>query len=144
MIELGTFNKNVFNEIINNPENWRGYTCGSPAEGMPYKDISNTEFILKILKDWYDIKRIKWAKAHKMPPKTGISLHQDGKEGENCHVIHMVAKTNSNVIFCLNDEFLKMEEGKVYEIDNTLPHYVKNNGDTDRIHVMLVLEGYLK
>lgn len=65
----------------------------------------------------------------------GISVLQN-------HRIHIPIYTNDDVIFTIEEETLNMKKGQIIEIDNTLMHDVKNDGDTVRIH--LLVDWYVK
>lgn len=55
----------------------------------------------------------------------------------NSHRLHLPIKTNSEVIFNINKEDYHMDEGIWYEFDNTKMHYVSNNSNENRIHLMV-------
>ena len=75
----------------------------------------------------------------KLPPRTGIHAHVDSGDVETDHI---VIETNS---MCMNwwiDESGKecsmhMEKGKRYKVNRKLMHWAVNNGETDRIHLLL-------
>ena len=45
--------------------------------------------------------------------------------------------TNPNVIFNINDQARVFEEGECYEINNLLKHSIVNDGETDRINLIV-------
>ena len=140
--ELGTFETNLFDDYVKDCSCWRSYLNGSPAVGIQYLKITDIEIIKKILSDYYDIEDIKWVKLHKLLPDQEILPHSDPPEGRtNAYVVHLVLKTNNKVIFHLDGIDYKLKKGRIYQIDNTKYHYVKNEGNSDRIHIMVILYG---
>jgi hypothetical protein len=51
--------------------------------------------------------------------------------------IHIPLITNKDVLFTVFNNTINMEVGNWYEINNSLPHSVKNNSNTRRIHIIL-------
>jgi hypothetical protein len=143
--ELGTFDTNIFKSLIDSSEGWGTYPNGSPAHGMYTKTIKDQYDVKRILARYYNIDAFKWIKIHRLRPDQEITLHSDPTNSrENTHVVHLVVSTNNKVIFNLDGEDREFKTGHIYEIDNTKPHYVQNNGDTDRIHLMAIVYGHLK
>lgn len=79
-----------------------------------------------------------------------ISVHKDNEDylgNENkglygiCHRIHIVVNTNDKVLFNIDGEYKHFEEGSIYELNNLKPHFVLNNGNTDRIHIVMDIIG---
>lgn len=56
------------------------------------------------------------------------------------HKIHVPITTNDRVTFFIGDEGHRLEVGKAYEVNNLGKHAVRNEGATDRIH--LIFEYY--
>jgi hypothetical protein len=54
--------------------------------------------------------------------------------------LHIPLQTNSEVNFILDDERLPMQTGECWYINANLYHSVQNNGDTDRIHLVIDCE----
>jgi hypothetical protein len=52
---------------------------------------------------------------------------------------HIPVQTNERVSFFVNGEKIPMHEGECWYLNLSLPHEVKNEGDTDRVH--LVIDG---
>ena len=50
---------------------------------------------------------------------------------------HIPIVTNENVLFFVNDEVKNMQVGECWEINNSHFHSVENNGDTERIHLLI-------
>ena len=52
--------------------------------------------------------------------------------------IHIPIETNDKCLFTVSDETIHMEKGTMWEINNsTKIHGVKNDGETDRIHLLI-------
>jgi len=83
-----------------------------------------------------------------MPAHTEIKPHVDsGGYSTEGHRIHFVVQSNPDVSFGVCDSGsdcvrLNTDEGTVFELNNRLKHYVKNESDQDRIHLVVdVAEG---
>lgn len=90
-------------------------------------------------KDVQNIIRVQFAK---MPAHSEIKPHVDsGGYSEKGHRIHIVIASNPDVTFkvCERSTCLKLhtEEGLVFELNNRLKHFVKNDGDERRIHMVV-------
>jgi aspartyl/asparaginyl beta-hydroxylase len=53
--------------------------------------------------------------------------------------LHFPVCTNEKVHFFANDALLKMKEGECWYVNVNLPHRVQNEGETDRIHLVVDL-----
>lgn len=74
----------------------------------------------------------------KMPPHKNVGEHRDSMDYLGAVRRHHIAiKTNEDVIFFVNKESKNMRVGECWEINNSLFHSVKNNGDSERIHLMI-------
>jgi len=77
----------------------------------------------------------------KLDPQSDINIHKDGNKAATFpHKIHIPIITNPDCIFFVNPTTYHFEEGKAYEVNNLAQHYVDNQGDTRRIH--LIFEYY--
>lgn len=77
----------------------------------------------------------------RMRPGGVILPHQDVQPAAKWpHKVHVPIFTNDKVIFRAGDEHRHLEEGVAVEVDNMGVHAVKNEGDSDRIH--LIFEYY--
>lgn len=57
---------------------------------------------------------------------------------KSVHRIHIPIFTNPQCLFTVAGETIHMQEGEIWEINNDAKmHSVVNNGDTDRIHLLL-------
>lgn len=81
----------------------------------------------------------------KLSPGAGINIHRDIRhEAANIAVgrvrLHIPIITNDKVTFFVGGEKIKMVPGRLYYVNFSKLHYVKNEGDADRIHLVLDLE----
>lgn len=70
----------------------------------------------------------------KIPPGGKIHRHTD-ETGKR--TIHIPIQTNPKAVIEIDGERVHMAVGRYYEIDRSIPHESRNDGDTDRIHLML-------
>jgi len=54
--------------------------------------------------------------------------------------MHIPVCTNADVDFFLDGHPIEMNEGECWYLDLSLPHWVKNRGATDRIHLVIDCE----
>ncbi len=74
------------------------------------------------------------AMAAKLNAGGRIALHTDALPSfQAAHRLHAPLTTNSGVRFTIDGRPCKMEVGRLYEINNQLPHSVLNAGAEDRI-----------
>ncbi|MDH4048445.1 MAG: aspartyl/asparaginyl beta-hydroxylase domain-containing protein [Gammaproteobacteria bacterium] len=72
--------------------------------------------------------------------KAGCSIgeHQDNNFSlTHSHRLHLPIITNDEVLFAVGSETINMCEGELYEINNRRMHSVRNDGSTDRVHLIL-------
>lgn len=74
-----------------------------------------------------------------LPAKSKIYSHIDsGAIFKVSKRLHIPITTNMDCLFTVDEETIHMKEGEVWEINNDgKRHGVVNNGDTDRIHLMM-------
>ncbi len=81
----------------------------------------------------------------RMEPGTIIRMHRDVfSEVANYAFdqvrLHIPIHTNPKVAFVVGGERLHLQEGHLYYVNFSKPHYVKNDGDTMRTHLVLDLK----
>lgn len=76
----------------------------------------------------------------KLSAGSEIKRHQDYDLDESEIRVHVPIFTNELVTFLVNDTQVKMKEGECWYLRLSDPHQVKNEGDSDRIHLVLDLE----
>lgn len=74
-------------------------------------------------------------------PAGGGSIHRHTDCGD-VDTLHFVLATNAGARNFWIDEHgqeqsMHMEQGKVYRVDRTLEHWARNDGDTDRVHLLV-------
>jgi aspartyl/asparaginyl beta-hydroxylase (cupin superfamily) len=74
----------------------------------------------------------------KLPSKKNVPHHRDsGWYLSNVRRFHIPILTNDEVSYTVNDELKFMKVGECWEINNTAYHSVFNDGDTDRVHLVV-------
>lgn len=51
--------------------------------------------------------------------------------------VHLVLKTNPAALFGCGEEVLSLPTGQIWVSNNWAPHWIANNGDTNRIHIVI-------
>lgn len=93
--------------------------------------------IYRELESYYSGKVIR-CEIIRLSKHSEVYKHTDG--GALLHYsrrVHIPIITDKNVTFTVMDNTIHMEEGKWYEINNQLPHSVKNASDIDRVHMIV-------
>ncbi|CAB5218122.1 Aspartyl/asparaginy/proline hydroxylase [uncultured Caudovirales phage] len=104
-------------------------------------DLAKKEFdqMCKYLEDFYNSKVVR-VEIINMKPNSNIPPHVDSSTMLYlARRVHVPLVSNKNVFFTVFNKTINMEVGKWYEINNYLPHSVKNNSDQDRIHAIIDL-----
>lgn len=76
----------------------------------------------------------------KLAAGSEIKKHQDYDLDEHEIRLHVPIFTNEKVTFLVNDRDVKMKEGECWYLRLSDPHQVKNDGDSDRIHLVMDLK----
>jgi hypothetical protein len=77
----------------------------------------------------------------RMPPGGVIHPHIDANPAAKWpHKIHVPVSTNAGVVSFFGGGEHHFPTGQAVEVNNLAPHWVRNNGDTDRVH--LIFEYY--
>lgn len=74
----------------------------------------------------------------KLNAKSDVSTHTDG--GDYLSTVrryHIPIITNDEVFYVVNEEKIHMDKGECWEINNFKPHSVLNNGEEDRVHLLI-------
>jgi hypothetical protein len=73
-----------------------------------------------------------------MSANSRIRTHRDlGDALYLARRFHVPIKTNSKIFFTVEDEKFFLEEGKIYELNNSKYHGVRNESDEARIHLLV-------
>lgn len=105
--------------------------------------------ISKLLEEHYSYEFIQLKSFMFTLLKSGTEIypHTDDEAGtintsiSYTHRVHIPLQTNDKAIFTVGGEDRQMGYGEVIEIDNLKEHSVVNNGDTDRIHLVIDFYG---
>jgi hypothetical protein len=75
----------------------------------------------------------------KLQSGSRIREHRDFDLGWRYGVVrvHLPVQTNPGIEFFLDGERVSMNEGESWYLDLALPHRVDNNGETDRVHLVM-------
>jgi hypothetical protein len=75
----------------------------------------------------------------KMEPGGYVHRHVDARKGVTYHVPVSTNKDCYCFMFPENEPAhgYHLEVGKIYEVDRDVPHSSQNNGDSDRIHLLV-------
>ena len=74
----------------------------------------------------------------KLLSNTAIKKHKDsGDYLMSARRHHIPLVTSKNTVFGVSDEELNMMVGECWEVNNSKTHYVTNNSDIDRIHLLI-------
>ena len=94
--------------------------------------------IKEIIQSYYGVGDILGIEIAKLPKKSKVHEHKDGGVSllKNPR-IHLVLQTNDDVIFKVGGEEKNMKLGEMWEINNTETHSVVNDGNVDRIHMII-------
>ncbi|MEW6981784.1 aspartyl/asparaginyl beta-hydroxylase domain-containing protein [Colwelliaceae bacterium 6471] len=55
----------------------------------------------------------------------------------SCHRLHVPLQTNENIHFTVDNERIVMQAGRLYNLNNRVPHWVENKSDEARIHLII-------
>ena len=98
-----------------------------------------SENLIKSVLSFYPQKQISKTMLALMPPNTQIGKHTDSGILKKSHRIHIPIITHPECIFNIDGNDYYFKEGYCFEFDNTRPHFVQNNSNISRIHLMLDL-----
>ena len=104
-----------------------------------YKYYENLLFnVNTILKKYYGNGKIIRIELVNLPANSKVERHYDtGESLIKDKRIHLVLETNDNVIFTVDTVEKNMKVGELWEINNSKYHSVKNDGSTDRFHLII-------
>lgn len=91
---------------------------------------------------------VKSVRLLRLAAGTRVRMHVDDGLGYDFGMvrIHIPIVTNPDVRFVLAGTRLKLEEGAAWYVDTSYPHSVANDGDADRVHLVLdcIVDDWLK
>jgi hypothetical protein len=81
----------------------------------------------------------------RLAPGGGIGVHRDVGAEVGCLAfnqvrLHVPIVTNDQVTFFVGGERIKMRPGRLYYVNFSKPHYVKNEGKEARLHLVMDLK----
>ncbi|UTA47370.1 aspartyl/asparaginyl beta-hydroxylase domain-containing protein [Simiduia sp. 21SJ11W-1] len=81
----------------------------------------------------------------RLDPGAGINMHRDiSDEVANIAFkkvrLHIPIRTNPGVYFWVDNEIIRMAPGRLYYVNFSKRHYVRNEGDSPRYHIVMDLE----
>lgn len=83
-----------------------------------------------------DVLRVQLAR---LPCGAQIARHRDGAILARIHRLHVPVATSPGVVFEIGEESFRLAEGVLYELNNVVPHAVRNDGPGDRVHLLIDL-----
>lgn len=88
--------------------------------------------------DWFHCEK-EAVRLLSLSPGSFIREHRDLSSGyeDGFFRIHVPIQTNDSVVFRVNGQELKMLPGSCWYANFNLPHFVSNDGGTDRIHLVI-------
>ena len=117
---------------------WKsGQEFSTIRESDDSKLIDLLEPIIKNLEDIHDGVR-GMVLLIKLKAREHISTHFDS--GDYLMLSkrnHIPVITSDNVFFGVENEKISMKAGECWEINNSRPHFVENNSNIDRIHLLI-------
>ena len=146
-------------EIENNPQRDTNIVVGmydmiGDVAGVYEPDVMDKydKFLPEIvgmLEDFYGYKFVQLKSFSFIILRAGDEIypHKDddavgySSDYDYCHRIHLPLQTNDDVIFTIEGEDRHLKYGELIEIDNLKEHSVVNNGNTDRIHLLIDFYG---
>lgn len=78
----------------------------------------------------------------KLAPGSKIREHRDDDLTRESGLarVHIPVVSNPEVVFFLDAERIQMQPGECWYLDFSLPHWIENRGETDRIHLVIDCE----
>jgi hypothetical protein len=135
---LGATRHIVF-RFIDSPRDWRG-SHDRPA-WAPWRDLLEPVLAQAVRDYGYARGKFPRVMLARMPPGGVIHPHIDTNPAAKWpHKIHVPLTTNPGVVSFFGGEEHHFPLGEAVEVDNLGPHWVRNDGATDRIH--LIFEYY--
>ncbi len=104
----------------------------------PYKLLPEARILIMQLMARVSGERLGRCMINKVCPGGRIFPHADTPaHAEYYDRFHIVIASNDKSLFRAGDELLNMRPGEVWWFDNSIEHEVRNEGDSDRIHLIV-------
>jgi aspartyl/asparaginyl beta-hydroxylase (cupin superfamily) len=135
---FATHSKTKSHLIYNFPLEWDGKSIiNAEVSTNNLGMINAVEPLVRLLEEQYDGKRGRVLLVN-LPAGEKIPMHQDsGIYLQLVHRNHIPIITNDKVMFGVGNTLISMKENNVYEINNHKTHYVNNDSDSDRYHLII-------
>lgn len=106
-------------------------------------EVERLPYFKQVL-DYLDEHRVSQGRVRilRLAPGAGISLHRDIGAEVGCLAfdqvrLHVPIITNQKVTFFVGNERIQMQPGRLYYVNFSKAHYVKNEGDAARYHLVM-------
>lgn len=104
----------------------------------PYKTLTDARPLIMWLMSRVSGERLGRCMINKIAPGGRIYPHADTPAHcEYYSRFHIVLESNAQSFFRAGDEQVNMRAGEIWWFDNSLEHEVRNEGDNDRIHLIV-------
>jgi len=104
----------------------------------PYKQLPEARILIMQLMARVAGERLGRCMINKISPGGRIFPHADTTaHAEYYDRFHIVIASNDKSMFRAGDEIVNMRAGDVWWFDNSIEHEVRNDGDSDRIHLIV-------
>ncbi len=127
-----------------------GETSGPDSQRVaPYEEMRRTSIVdeLPYIKSILDAFKCRHGRIRitRLDPGAGIDMHRDiSDEVANIAFkkvrLHIPIQTNDGVYFWVAGDIIRMKPGNLYYVNFSNKHYVRNEGNTPRYHIVLDLE----
>jgi len=135
---LGATRHIVF-RFIDSPRDWRG--SHDRSAWAKWRELLEPVLAAAVRDYGYERGVFPRVMLARMPPGGVIHPHIDANPAAKWpHKIHVPLTTNPGVVSFFGNAERHFAAGEAVEVDNLGPHWVKNDGATDRIH--LIFEYY--
>ena len=101
--------------------------------------IKHVEDVLSVISNEFGVVSTKQAMLTRLCSGSEIKSHKDvGPITKTTKRIHIPIITNEKCIFTVGDKSMNLKVGEIWLIDNTnMYHSVANNGNNDRVHLII-------
>jgi len=131
--------RHIVFRFINDPRDWRG-SHDRPAWSQ-WRPLLEPVLAQAVRRYGYAREVFPRVMLARMPPGGVIHPHIDANPAAKWpHKIHVPVSTNPGVVSFFGGGEHHFRTGQAVEVNNLGPHWVRNNGDTDRVH--LIFEYY--
>jgi len=131
--------RHIVFRFIDSPRDWRG--SHDRAAWPAWRGLLEPVLVQATLGYGYARGVFPRVMLARMPAGGVIHPHVDANPAAKWpHKIHVPLLTNAGVVACFGGEEHHFAVGEAVEVNNLGPHWARNGGDTDRVH--LIFEYY--